>query len=84
MSKITKPMGVTRDTSQMILLYLEAVKRPARTSEVRKAVVKYSPEAAAPIYGCLGDLMQRGAPSASARRVTCVERLLSLCEQSIQ
>jgi hypothetical protein len=44
----------------MILLYLEAVRRPARTSEVRKAVVKYSPEAAVPIYGCLRDLLTAG------------------------
>jgi hypothetical protein len=35
MSKVTKPMGVTRHTAMMILLYLEAVNRPARTSEVR-------------------------------------------------
>jgi hypothetical protein len=56
MSKVTKLMGVTRHTS-MILLYLEAVRRPARTSEIREAVVKYSPEAAVPIYGCLGDLL---------------------------
>jgi hypothetical protein len=60
MSKVTKPIGITRHTAEMILLYLAAIGRPARTSEVRKAVVAHSPDSAAPLYGALGDLLTAG------------------------
>jgi hypothetical protein len=34
--------------------------RPARTSEIREAVVRCSPESEKPIYGCLGELITAG------------------------
>jgi hypothetical protein len=60
MSKVTKPISRMEHTKQMILLYLETVGRAARTSEIREAVTRVSPESAVPIYGCLGDLMAAG------------------------
>jgi hypothetical protein len=60
MSHVTKPIGVTLHTKRLIQLFLATVGRPARTSEVRKAVVRYSPESAIPLYGCLGDLITSG------------------------
>jgi hypothetical protein len=60
MSHVSKPIGVTAHTSRLIMLYLATIGRPARTSEVRAAIVKYSPESAAPIYGCLDDLQTAG------------------------
>jgi hypothetical protein len=44
----------------MILLFLETIGRPARTSEIRRAVVSVSPECAVPLYGCLGELLTAG------------------------
>lgn len=61
-----RPFGITRHTSQMIMLYMETVRRPVRTSELRQAVTKASPETITPIYGCLGDLITAG----KLRRVT--------------
>jgi hypothetical protein len=60
MSKVTKPIGMTQHTCQMIMLYLATIGRPARTSEIRKAVVEHSPASTTPIYGCLGDLQTAG------------------------
>jgi hypothetical protein len=60
MSHVTKPIGITRHTSELILLYLATIGRPARTSEVRQAIVKHSPDSATPLYGCLGDLLTAG------------------------
>jgi hypothetical protein len=60
MSHVTKPIGITRHTAELILLYLATIDRPARTSEVRRAVTAICPEAADPIYGCLGDLQAAG------------------------
>jgi hypothetical protein len=60
MSKITKPLGITQHTCRMIMLYLATVGRPARTSEIRAAIVEQSPESATPIYGCLGELLTAG------------------------
>ena len=45
---------------RLILLHLATIGRPARTSEVRAAVVKYSPESAAPLYSALGELQTAG------------------------
>jgi hypothetical protein len=44
----------------MILLFLDAIARPARTSEIRAAVLRHSPASTTPIYGCLGDLITDG------------------------
>ena len=60
MSHVGKPIGLTRHTADLILLYLTTIGRPARTSKVRQAVVKICPESASPIYGCLGDLLTAG------------------------
>jgi hypothetical protein len=60
MSRVSKPIGLSRHTADLILLYLTAINRPARTSEVRQAVVNICPESASPIYGCLGDLLTAG------------------------
>jgi hypothetical protein len=65
-TKVLKPMGITRHTRRMIILFLATIGRPARTSEIRAAVVKVSPEAAQPIYGCLHDLQSDG----HVRRIT--------------
>jgi hypothetical protein len=35
-------MGITRHTRRMIILFLATIGRPARTSEIRAAVVKDS------------------------------------------
>jgi hypothetical protein len=64
MSNVTKPIGITLHTQRLILMFLATVGRPARTSEVRTAVVRCAPESAAPIYGCLGDLVTAGAVNA--------------------
>jgi hypothetical protein len=61
MTKVTTPIGITAHTSQMILLYLATVGRPVRTSEVRAVIVRYSPDSAVPIYGCLGGLVTAGS-----------------------
>lgn len=60
MSKVLKPIGVTNMTTRMILLYLSTIKRPARTSEIRAAVVQHSPESANALYGCLQELQAVG------------------------
>jgi hypothetical protein len=60
MSHVSKPIGVTLHTRRLILLFLATIGRPARTSELRAAVVRWSPESAAPLYGCLGDLQTAG------------------------
>jgi hypothetical protein len=60
MSHVTKPIGLTRHTSELVLLFLSTIGRPARTSEVRRAIVAISPDSASPIYGALGDLVTAG------------------------
>jgi hypothetical protein len=69
MSHVSKPIGLTRHTHELILLYLATIGGPARTSEVRQAVTAICPEAASPIYGCLGDLLTAGR----VKRLTTVE-----------
>ena len=66
MSKLNKPIGITSHTQRLILLYLATIGRPARTSEIREAVVRCSPESEKPIYGCLGELITAG----QVKRVT--------------
>jgi hypothetical protein len=58
MSKVTKPIGKMAHTSALILLFLDTIARPARTSEIRAAVCRHYPEA--PIYGAIGDLQTAG------------------------
>jgi hypothetical protein len=45
-------------TRQLILLFLKTVGRPARTSEIRKAVLEQYPEAA--IYSCISEMQANG------------------------
>ena len=40
------------------MLFLKTVGRPARTSEIRRAVLEQYPEAA--IYSCISDMQARG------------------------
>ena len=58
MSKVTKPIGKMQHTRGLILMFLQTRGRPARTSEIRQAVLQLYP--AAPIYGSLGDLQTAG------------------------
>lgn len=51
-------------TKQLILLFLDTVSRPARASEIRKAVTRRYPEA--PFGGSLGELNTDGI----VRRIT--------------
>jgi hypothetical protein len=55
---VTKPIGITRHRRETILLFLETVGRPARTSEIRTAVHRWFPEAS--VYSCLGELVNEG------------------------
>jgi hypothetical protein len=59
-SKISRSISATQHTWQMILLFLETIGRPARTSGIRRAVVSVGPGCAVPLYGCLGDLLTAG------------------------
>jgi hypothetical protein len=65
MSKVTKPIGKMAYTRGLILMFLQTRGRPARTSEIRKAVLQCYPEAAD--YGCIGELQAAG----EIRRLTC-------------
>jgi hypothetical protein len=58
MSKVTKPIGKMAYTRGLILMFLQTRGRPARTSEIRKAVLQCYAEAA--VYGCLGELQAAG------------------------
>jgi hypothetical protein len=58
MSKVTKPIGKMAYTRGLILMFLQTRGRPARTSEIRKAVLQCYPEAA--VYGCIGELQAAG------------------------
>jgi hypothetical protein len=58
MSKVKNPIGKMELTKQLILLFLETVSRPARASEIRKAVCNRYPEA--PFGGSLGELNTNG------------------------
>jgi hypothetical protein len=58
MSKVTKPIGKMAHTRGLILMFLQTRGRPARTSEIRQAVLAQYPEAA--IYGCIGELHAAG------------------------
>jgi hypothetical protein len=58
MSKVTKPIGKMAHTRGLILMFLQTRGRPARTSEIRQAVLQLYPEAA--IYGCIGELQAAG------------------------
>lgn len=65
MSKVTKPIGKMAYTRGLILMFLQTRGRPARTSEIRKAVLQCYAEAA--VYGCIGELQAAG----EIRRLTC-------------
>jgi hypothetical protein len=54
MSRVKYPISKMQHTAQLILLFLDTVGRPARTSEIRKAVCARYPEAQ--IYSSLGEL----------------------------
>jgi hypothetical protein len=58
MSKVTRPIGKMAHTRGLILMFLQTRGRPARTSEIRKAVLQFYP--AAPVYGALGDMQTAG------------------------
>jgi hypothetical protein len=58
MSKVTKPIGKMQHTRGLILMFLQTRGRPARTSEIRQAVLQFYPEAA--VYGCIGELQAAG------------------------
>jgi hypothetical protein len=58
MSKVTKPIGKMAHTRGLILMFLQTRGRPARTSEIRQAVLAQYLEAA--IYGCIGELQAEG------------------------
>jgi hypothetical protein len=58
MSKVTQPIGKMAHTRALIMLFLDTIGRPARTSEIREAVCARYPEA--PIYGSLGELHTAG------------------------
>lgn len=64
MSKVLKPIGKIELTKKMILMFLDAVGRPARASEIHKAVSRRYPEA--PFGGSLGELNIDG----TVRRIT--------------
>ena len=40
MSKVTKPIGKMQHTRGLVLLFLQTLGRPARTSEIRHAVLQ--------------------------------------------
>jgi hypothetical protein len=52
------PIGKMAQTRRLILHFLTAIGRPARTSEIRAAVLAQYPEAA--INGCIGELQAAG------------------------
>ena len=52
MSKVTKPISKMAYTRGLILMFLQTRGRPARTSEIRQAVLQCYAEAA--VYGCIG------------------------------
>jgi hypothetical protein len=58
MSKVTKPIGKMAHTRGLILMFLPTLGRPARTSEIRQAVLAQYPEAA--IYGAISDMQTAG------------------------
>jgi hypothetical protein len=57
-SKVTKPIGKMTHTRGLILMFLQTRGRPARTREIRQAVLAQYPEAA--IYGRIGELQAAG------------------------
>jgi hypothetical protein len=52
------PLSKMQHTRGLILLFLDTVGRPARTSEIRKAVLRWFPEAA--VYGSMLELQCSG------------------------
>jgi hypothetical protein len=58
MSKVTKPIGKMAYTRGLILMFLQTRGRPARTSEIRQAVLQVYGEA--PVYGAMGELQCAG------------------------
>jgi hypothetical protein len=44
--KVMRPIGKLAHTCGLILVFLDTIGRPARTSEIARAVVKWYPEAA--------------------------------------
>jgi hypothetical protein len=59
-SKISKPIGLSRHTAELILMYLTTIDRPGARQRGAPGVVNICPESASPIYGCLGDLLTAG------------------------
>jgi len=58
MSKVRHPISKLQHTRGLILLFLDTIGRPARTSEIRKAVTKWCPEAT--VYGGMLELQCAG------------------------
>jgi hypothetical protein len=56
--KVRHPIGKLQHTRGLILLFLDTVGRPARTSEIRRAVLRWFPEAA--VYGSMVELQCSG------------------------
>jgi len=56
--KVKHPIGKLQHTRGLILLFLDTIGRPARTSEIGKAVRKFYPEAA--IYAGMVELQCTG------------------------
>jgi hypothetical protein len=64
--------GKMARTRQLILLFLKTVGRPARTSEIRKAVLEQYPEAA--IYSCISDMQANGQTKRLTFETRCTVR----------
>jgi hypothetical protein len=56
--KVQHPIGKLQYTRGLILLFLDTVGRPARTSEIARAVLKQYPEAA--VYAAQTELLCSG------------------------
>jgi hypothetical protein len=56
--KVRHPIGKLQHTRGLILLFLDTVGRPARTSEIARAVLKQYPQAA--VYGAMVELQCTG------------------------
>ena len=56
--KVIKVIGKMQHTRGLILVYLETLGKPARTSEISKIVLKHYPEAA--VYTAMNDMQADG------------------------
>jgi hypothetical protein len=57
-ARVRHPISKLQHTRGLILLFLDTIGRPARTSEIRKAVLRWCPEAA--VYGGMVELQCEG------------------------